>query len=137
MSEINYPDELAPATVVRAAASCPRPSGTPRKRRLLGPPMVTEQLKEGAPVQAARAGRTILRRDLVGRLRHRGDAHRAAARFGLAAFRLIVPMTLVILFGIVIVVLSYREVVSVYTRAGGSYVVARENSARGSPRSRL
>ncbi len=37
------------------------------------------------------------------------------------------PMTLVILFGIAIVVLSYREVVSVYTRAGGSYVVAREN----------
>ncbi|MGC1637907.1 MAG: APC family permease, partial [Candidatus Acidiferrales bacterium] len=34
---------------------------------------------------------------------------------------------LVILFGIAIVVLSYREVVSVYTRAGGSYVVAREN----------
>ena len=36
-------------------------------------------------------------------------------------------MTGVILFGILIVVLSYREVVSVYTRAGGSYVVAREN----------
>ena len=36
-------------------------------------------------------------------------------------------MTLVILFGIAIVVLSYREVVSVYTRAGDSYVVAQEN----------
>jgi amino acid transporter len=33
----------------------------------------------------------------------------------------------VILAGIALVVLSYREVVSVYTRAGGSYVVAREN----------
>jgi hypothetical protein len=31
------------------------------------------------------------------------------------------------LFGVLLVVLSYREVVSVYTRAGGSYVVAREN----------
>ena len=29
--------------------------------------------------------------------------------------------------GLLLVVLSYREVVSVYTRAGGSYVVAREN----------
>ena len=29
--------------------------------------------------------------------------------------------------GVVLVVLSYREVVSVYTKAGGSYVVAREN----------
>ncbi len=46
---------------------------------------------------------------------------------GMAAFTLIVPMTLVILAGIALVVLSYREVVSVYTRAGGSYVVAREN----------
>jgi amino acid transporter len=33
----------------------------------------------------------------------------------------------VILLGVALVVLSYREVVSVYTRAGGSYVVAREN----------
>jgi amino acid transporter len=46
---------------------------------------------------------------------------------GLTAFTLIVPMTLVILAGVALVVLSYREVVSVYTRAGGSYVVAREN----------
>ena len=47
--------------------------------------------------------------------------------FGLAAFSLVLPMTLLILLGVVLVVLSYREVVSVYTRAGGSYVVAREN----------
>src|SRR6202043_962599 len=47
--------------------------------------------------------------------------------FGLAAFSLVLPMTLLVLFGVVLVVLSYREVVSVYTRAGGSYVVAREN----------
>src|SRR5690348_17935908 len=46
---------------------------------------------------------------------------------GLVAFTLILPMTLVVLAGIALVVLSYREVVSVYTRAGGSYVVAREN----------
>ena len=36
-------------------------------------------------------------------------------------------MTGVILFVMLLVVLSYREVVTVYTRAGGSYVVAREN----------
>jgi len=47
--------------------------------------------------------------------------------FGLAAFWVIVPMTGVILFVMLLVVLSYREVVTVYTRAGGSYVVAREN----------
>jgi amino acid transporter len=47
--------------------------------------------------------------------------------FGIAAFALILPMTGVILFVMALVVLSYREVVTVYTRAGGSYVVAREN----------
>src|SRR5215472_12167260 len=47
--------------------------------------------------------------------------------FGLAAFAVILPMTGVILFVMILVVLSYREVVTVYTRAGGSYVVAREN----------
>src|SRR5690242_5642666 len=47
--------------------------------------------------------------------------------FGLAAFAVILPLTGVILFVMTLVVLSYREVVTVYTRAGGSYVVAREN----------
>jgi amino acid transporter len=39
----------------------------------------------------------------------------------------LIPMTGVILLVMLLVVLSYREVVTVYTRAGGSYVVAREN----------
>jgi amino acid transporter len=47
--------------------------------------------------------------------------------FGMAAFLVILPMTGVILFVMALVVLSYREVVMVYTRAGGSYVVARDN----------
>src|SRR6516162_9322923 len=47
--------------------------------------------------------------------------------FGLAAFNIILPMTLVILVVMTLVVLSYREVVMVYIRPGGSYVVAREN----------
>ena len=46
---------------------------------------------------------------------------------GIAAFALILPLTGVVLFVMALVVLLYREVVTVYTRAGGSYVVAREN----------
>ena len=53
--------------------------------------------------------------------------HELLPYFGLAAFTLLLPMTGLILLGVAFVVLSYREVVSVYTRAGGSYVVAREN----------
>ena len=47
--------------------------------------------------------------------------------FGLAGFGILMPMTLVVLAVLAIVTLSYREVVMVYTKTGGSYVVAREN----------
>lgn len=47
--------------------------------------------------------------------------------FGVAAFAILMPMTLVILAVLIVVTLSYREVVSVYTKTGGSYVVARDN----------
>ena len=47
--------------------------------------------------------------------------------FGLAGFSILMPMTFIILAVLVIVTLSYREVVMVYTKTGGSYVVAREN----------
>jgi amino acid transporter len=46
---------------------------------------------------------------------------------GLAAFTLLVPITLAILGVLFFVTLSYLEVIQVYTKAGGSYVVAREN----------
>ncbi|MBM3743711.1 MAG: amino acid permease [Actinobacteria bacterium] len=47
--------------------------------------------------------------------------------FGLAAFSLFSPLIAVILFMLLIISLSYRDVISTYTRAGGAYVVAREN----------
>ena len=46
---------------------------------------------------------------------------------GLAAFALLLPITGVILVILVLVTASYRQVVMAYTRAGGSYIVAREN----------
>ena len=47
--------------------------------------------------------------------------------FGLAGYNILMPMTLVVLAVLLIVTLSYREVVMAYTRTGGSYVVARDN----------
>ncbi len=46
---------------------------------------------------------------------------------GMAAFVLLLPLTGVILLILALVAASYRQVVMAYTRAGGSYVVAREN----------
>jgi amino acid transporter len=98
------------------------------KRRLLGPPLVTEQLTT----------ERLSRRLALGVLSCDGISSAAYGTeeilielvqfFGFAAaFALLIPMTGIVLFGIAIVVLLYREVVSVYTRAGGSYVVARDN----------
>jgi amino acid transporter len=97
------------------------------KLRLLGPPLVTEQLRTERLSRPLGLG--VLSCDGISSAAYGTEEMLIVLlpAVGLAAFQLIVPMTLVILFGIVIVVLSYREVVSVYTRAGGSYVVAREN----------
>jgi amino acid transporter len=97
------------------------------KRRLLGPPLVTEQLKQERLSKPLALG--VLSCDGISSAAYGTEEMLIVlvGAVGIAAFNLIIPMTLVVLFGIVIVVLSYREVVSVYTRAGGSYVVAREN----------
>src|SRR5499427_7986462 len=105
----------------------PESFGYSVKRRLLGPPIVNEDLRH------QRLSNTIA----LGVLSPDGISSSAYGTeemliellpvFGIAAFTLILPMTGVILFVMLLVVLSYREVVTVYTRAGGSYVVAREN----------
>ena len=46
---------------------------------------------------------------------------------GLAAFSLLVPITLAILGVLFFVTLSYLDVIQFYTKAGGAYVVARDN----------
>jgi amino acid transporter len=98
------------------------------KRRLLGKPLINEQLSE----------QRLSKRLALGVLSPDGISSSAYGteeiliellRGGLAAaaFTLILPLTGVVLFVMALVVLSYREVVTVYTRAGGSYVVARDN----------
>ena len=97
------------------------------KRRLLGPPLITEQLKEERLSKPLALG--VLSCDGISSANYGSELilHELLPFFGLASFTLLMPLTGVILLGIVLVVLSYREVVTVYTRAGGSYVVAREN----------
>ena len=47
--------------------------------------------------------------------------------FGLAAFAILMPMTAVVLVILTIITLSYRNVIDVYTKTGGAYIVARDN----------
>ncbi|HEX6392374.1 MAG TPA: amino acid permease [Acidimicrobiales bacterium] len=46
---------------------------------------------------------------------------------GLAAFALVTPVTLIILAVLAVVTICYRDVVRAYPKAGGSYVVSRDN----------
>jgi len=97
------------------------------KRRLLGPPLATGRLRFERLSKPLGLG--VLSCDGISSANYGSELilHELLPFFGLAAFTLLLPMTGVILLGIALVVLSYREVVTVYTRAGGSYVVARDN----------
>jgi amino acid transporter len=105
----------------------PETFGYTLKRRLLGPPLVNDQIHTERLSRPLALG--VLSCDGISSAAYGTEEMliEMIQVVGLAAFTLILPMTLVILAGIALVVLSYREVVSVYTRAGGSYVVAREN----------
>jgi amino acid transporter len=119
------PDELAVDVMPNGAL--PETFGYTLKRKLLGPPLVNEQMGEQRLSRTIGLG--VLSPDGISSAAY-GTEEMLIAMLpvvGIAAFTLIVPMTLVILAGVALVVLSYREVVSVYTKAGGSYVVAREN----------
>jgi amino acid transporter len=105
----------------------PEPFGYAFKRRLLGPPLVNDRLRVERLSRPLGLG--VLSCDGISSANYGSELilHELLPFFGLAAFSLLLPMTGLILAGVAFVVLSYREVVSVYTRAGGSYVVAREN----------
>jgi amino acid transporter len=105
----------------------PESFGYSVKRRLLGRPMVNEELRHQRLSNLLALG--VLSPDGISSSAYGTEEIliELLPIFGIAAFALILPMTGVILFVMALVVLSYREVVTVYTRAGGSYVVAREN----------
>jgi amino acid transporter len=97
------------------------------KKRLLGPPLVNEDLGEQRLSKPLALG--VLSPDGISSSAYGTEEILIAlmSMAGLSAFTLLLPMTLVILFVMILVVLSYREIVMVYIRPGGSYVVAREN----------
>ncbi len=117
----------------KAAALLERSGGLPdtfwysTKRRLLGPPLVNQDLGEQRLSKPLALG--VLSPDGISSSAYGTEEILIVLvpALGVAAFSLILPMTLVILFVMVLVLLSYREIVMVYIRPGGSYVVAREN----------
>ncbi|HLX49267.1 MAG TPA: amino acid permease [Streptosporangiaceae bacterium] len=115
------------AGLLSGRSAPPESLGYAVKNRLLGRPLVNEQLAEQRLSKPLALG--VLSPDGISSSAY-GTEEIIIALLplaGLTAFALILPMTLVILLVMALVVLSYREVVMVYIRPGGSYVVAREN----------
>ncbi|MDT4997593.1 MAG: hypothetical protein QOD45_1661, partial [Pseudonocardiales bacterium] len=94
---------------------------------VLGPPLVNTRLREEKLSKKAALG--VLSSDCISSSAYGTEEMLLVLLpiFGLAGFHILMPMTFVVLALLVLMTLSYREVVMIYTRAGGSYVVAREN----------
>ncbi|MBO0715651.1 MAG: APC family permease, partial [Acidimicrobiales bacterium] len=97
------------------------------KNRLLGAPLATERLSTerlGKPTALA-----VLSSDVMSSSAYATEQILTVLVpvAGVAAFSLVVPLTGVILVVLLAVTLSYREVIRAYPRAGGAYVVSREN----------
>jgi amino acid transporter len=97
------------------------------KRVLLGKPMINDQLQHERLSNPVALG--VLSPDAISSTAYGSEQVmiELLPAAGMAAFALLLPITGVILVILVLVAASYRQVVMVYTRAGGSYVVAREN----------
>ena len=97
------------------------------KKFLLGKPLNRHTLGEQRLSKKNAFG--ILSSDCISSSAYGGEQILVALipAFGLAAFSLFTPMISVILIMLLIISLSYRDVINTYTRAGGAYVVAREN----------
>ncbi|MEU1087759.1 APC family permease [Streptomyces sp. NPDC005892] len=97
------------------------------KRRLLGEPLTTERIGEEKLDNRTALG--VLASDCISSSAYGSEEmlRVLVPVVGAAAFTLIMPLTGAILLVLLLLTLCYSDVVTLYTRAGGSYVVAREN----------
>ncbi|WP_246398129.1 amino acid permease [Mycobacterium vicinigordonae] len=105
----------------------PLSTGDILKRVFLGKPLITEKLAEERLSNPVALG--ALSPDAISSTAYGPEQIliELLPNAGLAAFALLLPITGVILLILVLVAASYRQVVMAYTRAGGSYIVARDN----------
>jgi amino acid transporter len=97
------------------------------KNLFLGRPLVTEQLESERLGKVTALG--VLAPDCISSSAYGTEEMltQLTPFIGLAAFILVVPITMAIIGVLFFVTLSYWDVISFYTKSGGSYVVAREN----------
>jgi amino acid transporter len=131
----SYAGAVAPRTGPRppvplsgiAADTIPERRRYRLKNKLLGPPLVTEQLSSERLGRPTALG--VLAPDCISSSAYGTEEMltQLVPAVGLAAFSLLVPITIAILGVLFFVTLSYLDVIQYYTKAGGAYVVARDN----------
>jgi amino acid transporter len=109
------------------SSQLPETLGYRIKNRLLGPPLTSEQLGEQRLSKVAALG--VLSPDCISSTAYGSEEilRILVPAVGVAAFTLLLPVTLAIIVVLFFVTLSYREVVMAYQKTGGSYMVSREN----------
>jgi amino acid transporter len=103
------------------------PLGYRLKRKFLGPPLHTEQLEEerlGKPTALA-----VFASDNLSSSAYATEEilRVLVPVVGVAAFSLVVPITLAMLVVLFFLILSYRQTIKAYPTAGGAYMVTRDN----------
>ncbi|MBV8959948.1 MAG: APC family permease, partial [Actinobacteria bacterium] len=105
----------------------PESSSYRLKKRLLGPPLHTDQLvheRLGKPTALAVFASDNLSSVAYGTeeiMRH------LVPYIGIAAFSLVMPITISLLVVLGFLILSYRQTIKAYPSAGGAYIVTRDN----------
>ena len=123
-SRANGPQPLPP----RAESSSPRRCRYRIKNRLLGPPLDTDRARARAARQAR--PRSPCSRPTTSRRRRtrpRRSCASSSRSVGVAAFTLVVPITVALLVVLGFLILSYRQTIKAYPTAGGAYIVTRDN----------
>jgi len=105
----------------------PETRGYRIKRTLLGKPFVSEQLAGERINKPVALG--VLAPDCISSSAYGAEQilTQLTPFIGLAAFSLLVPIMFVILGVLLLVTLSYLDVIGYYNTTGGSYIVVREN----------
>src|SRR5215470_11061872 len=121
------PATVEPTPDVCGVALPPDGVGYRLKNKLLGPPLHTDQLEHerlGKPTALA-----VFASDNLSSSAYATEEilHVLVPAIGIAAFSLVVPITIAMIVVLGFLILSYRETIKAYPSAGGAYLVTRDN----------
>jgi amino acid transporter len=123
----SWTDNAPVPKVLKEHAHLKDPFSYRLKNLLLGRPINRHSLHEQRLSKRNAYG--ILSSDCISSSAYGGEQILVALipAFGLAAFAIFTPIIAIIILMLIIITLSYRDVINTYTKVGGAYVVAREN----------